>query len=114
MKKLLVGALVAASFFPFEARAQERAGSAALGAVSGAVGAGTGRCCGRRVYRIRRGTVDRALLGNAANPVAIPRKACNTIPCTATTGGGRGKFAAAGHDFVAPRQERRAASGSGI
>jgi hypothetical protein len=37
MKKWLVGALIAASFFPFAARAQERAGSAALGAVSGAV-----------------------------------------------------------------------------
>jgi hypothetical protein len=37
MKKLLVGALIAGSFFPFEARAQQRAGDAALGAVSGAV-----------------------------------------------------------------------------
>ena len=37
MKKWLVGALIAGSFFPFEAGAQERAGSAALGAVSGAV-----------------------------------------------------------------------------
>lgn len=37
MKKLFVGVLIAASFFPFVASAQERAGSAALGAVSGAV-----------------------------------------------------------------------------
>jgi len=37
MNKLLVAALIAASFVSFEARAQERAGSAALGAVSGAV-----------------------------------------------------------------------------
>lgn len=37
MKKLLVGALIAGSLFSFEATAQERAGSAALGAVSGAV-----------------------------------------------------------------------------
>jgi hypothetical protein len=37
MKKLLVAALVAASFISFEARAQNRAGDAALGAVSGAV-----------------------------------------------------------------------------
>jgi hypothetical protein len=37
MKKLFVAALIAASFLSFEARAQERAGSAALGAVSGAV-----------------------------------------------------------------------------
>ena len=37
MKKLLVVAVVAASFIAVDARAQERAGSAALGAVSGAV-----------------------------------------------------------------------------
>ena len=37
MKKLLVGALIVLAFVSFEARAQERAGSAALGAVSGAV-----------------------------------------------------------------------------
>ena len=70
MKKLLVGALVAASFFSFEARAQERAGCAALGAVS-APSCGTSRCCSRRTHRIRRGTVDRALLGNAAKLVEM-------------------------------------------
>jgi hypothetical protein len=37
MKKLLVAALIAGSFISFEARAQGRAGDAALGAVSGAV-----------------------------------------------------------------------------
>jgi hypothetical protein len=37
MKKLAVAAAVAATFFSFMANAQERAGSAALGAVSGAV-----------------------------------------------------------------------------
>ncbi|HVN64541.1 MAG TPA: hypothetical protein VMT58_07870 [Candidatus Binataceae bacterium] len=37
MKKLLVAAVIAGSIFSFEARAQERAGSAALGAVSGAI-----------------------------------------------------------------------------
>jgi hypothetical protein len=37
MKYLLVAAAIAASFLSFEARAQERAGSAALGALSGAV-----------------------------------------------------------------------------
>ena len=37
MKKLLVAAVIAGSFISFEALAQERAGSAALGAVSGAV-----------------------------------------------------------------------------
>jgi hypothetical protein len=37
MKKILVAALIAGSFISFEARAQNRAGDAALGAVSGAV-----------------------------------------------------------------------------
>jgi hypothetical protein len=37
MKKLLVAIVIAGSFFSFEATAQERAGSAALGAVSGAI-----------------------------------------------------------------------------
>jgi hypothetical protein len=37
MKKLLVAGLIAGSFISFEARAQGRAGDAALGAVSGAV-----------------------------------------------------------------------------
>jgi hypothetical protein len=37
MKKLLVAVAIAGSFFSFEASAQERAGSAALGAVSGAI-----------------------------------------------------------------------------
>jgi hypothetical protein len=37
MKRLLVAAVIAGSFFSYGAHAQERAGSAALGAVSGAV-----------------------------------------------------------------------------
>jgi hypothetical protein len=37
MKRALVAAVIAGSFFSFQASAQERAGSAALGAVSGAV-----------------------------------------------------------------------------
>jgi hypothetical protein len=37
MKKLLVAALIGGSFISFQASAQERAGDAALGAVSGAV-----------------------------------------------------------------------------
>jgi len=37
MKKLLVAVLIGGSFIPFQASAQERAGDAALGAVSGAV-----------------------------------------------------------------------------
>jgi hypothetical protein len=56
MKKLLVAALVAASFIPFEARAQNRAGDAALGAVSGAVVLGPV------------GAVAGALIGYTAGP----------------------------------------------
>jgi hypothetical protein len=37
MKKLFVVTVIAGTFFSFEASAQERAGSAALGAVSGAI-----------------------------------------------------------------------------
>jgi hypothetical protein len=37
MKKLLVAAVIAGSFVSLEAQAQERAGSAALGALSGAI-----------------------------------------------------------------------------
>ena len=56
MKKLLVGALLAASFISFEARAQNRAGDAALGAVSGAVVLGPV------------GAVAGALIGYTAGP----------------------------------------------
>ena len=56
MKKLLVGALIVGSFFSFEARAQERAGGAALGAVSGAVVLGPV------------GAVAGALIGYTAGP----------------------------------------------
>jgi hypothetical protein len=56
MKKLLVGALIAGSFISFEARAQDRAGSAALGAVSGAVVLGPV------------GAVAGALIGYTAGP----------------------------------------------
>src|ERR1700730_12374120 len=55
-KKLLMGALIAGSFFPFEAIAQERAGDAALGAVSGAVVLGPV------------GAVAGALIGYTAGP----------------------------------------------
>jgi hypothetical protein len=37
MKRLLVAVVIAGSLFSFEASAQERAGSAALGAVAGAI-----------------------------------------------------------------------------
>ena len=56
MKKLLVAALIAASFFSVQAQAQERAGSAALGAVSGAVVLGPV------------GAVAGAFIGYAAGP----------------------------------------------
>src|SRR6266481_505903 len=56
MKKLLVATLIAAAFCSFEARAQERAGSAALGAVSGAVVLGPV------------GAVAGAFIGYAAGP----------------------------------------------
>jgi hypothetical protein len=56
MKKLLVAALVVASFISFEARAQNRAGDAALGAVSGAVVLGPV------------GAVAGALIGYTAGP----------------------------------------------
>jgi hypothetical protein len=56
MKKLLVAALIAGSFISFEARAQGRAGDAALGAVSGAVVLGPV------------GAVAGAFIGYAAGP----------------------------------------------
>jgi len=56
MKKLFVAALIAGSFISFEARAQERAGDAALGAVSGAVVLGPV------------GAVAGALIGYTAGP----------------------------------------------
>jgi hypothetical protein len=56
MKKLLMGALIAGALFPLQARAQERAGDAALGAVSGAVVLGPV------------GAVAGALIGYTAGP----------------------------------------------
>jgi hypothetical protein len=56
MKRALVAAVIAGSFFSFEASAQERAGSAALGAVSGAVVLGPV------------GAVAGALIGYTAGP----------------------------------------------
>jgi hypothetical protein len=56
MKRALVAAVIAGSLFSFEASAQERAGSAALGAVSGAVVLGP------------IGAVAGALIGYSAGP----------------------------------------------
>ena len=56
MKKIWICALIAGSFVSFEARAQERAGDAALGAVSGAVVLGPV------------GAVAGALIGYTAGP----------------------------------------------
>jgi hypothetical protein len=66
MKKLLVAVLVAASFISFEARAQNRAGDAALGAVSGAVVLGPV------------GAVAGAVIGYTAGPAIA--HSCNRIP----------------------------------
>jgi len=60
MKKLVVAAVIAGSFFSVAAKAQERAGSAAIGAVSGAVVLGP------------IGAVAGALIGFTAGP-AIAR-----------------------------------------
>jgi hypothetical protein len=57
MRKLLVAALIAGSMISFEVKAQERAGSAALGAVSGAIVLGP------------LGAVAGALIGYTAGPV---------------------------------------------
>lgn len=56
MKRVVVAAAIAGSFISFEAQAQERAGSAALGAVSGAVVLGPV------------GAVAGALIGYTAGP----------------------------------------------
>jgi hypothetical protein len=56
MKRALVAVVIAGSFFSFDASAQERAGSAALGAVSGAVVLGPV------------GAVAGAFIGYAAGP----------------------------------------------
>jgi hypothetical protein len=56
MKRLLIAAVVAGSFISYGANAQERAGSAALGAVSGAVVLGPV------------GAVAGALIGYTAGP----------------------------------------------
>src|SRR4051794_41199233 len=60
MKKLLILAVIAGSFVSLEAKAQERAGSAAIGAVSGAVVLGP------------IGAVAGALIGFTAGPPIAP------------------------------------------
>src|SRR3954470_3392342 len=60
MKKLLILAVIAGSFVSLEAKAQERAGSAAIGAVSGAVVLGP------------IGAVAGALIGFTAGPAIAP------------------------------------------
>ena len=71
MKKLLVAVLIAGSLVSFEARAQGRAGSAALGAVSGAIVLGPV------------GAVAGALIGFTAGP-AIARSWAAVSVCNAT------------------------------
>jgi hypothetical protein len=67
MRKLLVAALIAGSIISFEAKAQERAGSAALGAVSGpaiahswGVGHSTSRSNAQRVTQASAPTQEAA------------------------------------------------------
>lgn len=93
MKKLLVGALIAGSFLPFEARAQERAGSAALGAVSGAVVLGPV------------GAVAGAFIGYTAGP-SIARSWGMQRPSS------RSRARHAAQSGAAPRQQAAAAAGS--
>src|SRR5712664_3928108 len=74
MKKTLVAALIAGSFISVEARAQGRAGSAALGAVSGAVVLGPV------------GAVAGAVIGYAAGPeIARSWRASRNVPRRART-----------------------------
>jgi hypothetical protein len=102
MKRLLVAAVVAGSFISYGAHAQERAGSAALGAVSGAVvlgpvgavaGAFIGYTAGpaiahswgvsrsasraraRRTVQANAGTGQQAAAGVTPLPVAKPAEA---------------------------------------
>ena len=85
MKQLLVGALIVGSLLTFEARAQERAGDAALGALSGAVvlgpvgavaGAFIGYAAGPSIARswgIRR-SASRSRARHAAQPGPAPQQ----------------------------------------
>src|SRR5207248_10820132 len=96
MKTLLVAALIAGSLISFEAKAQERAGDAALGAVSGAVvlgpvgavaGAFIGYAAGPSIARswgIRRSASSsrarRAARNGAASPEQPTAIACAPPP----------------------------------
>jgi hypothetical protein len=89
MKRLLVAAVIAGSFFSVEANAQDRAGSAALGAVSGAVVLGPV------------GAVAGALIGYTAGPAiahswGVGHSAPRSHPRRATqAGAGTGQQATA-------------------
>jgi hypothetical protein len=93
MKKLLVAALILSAFVSFEARAQERAGSAALGAVSGAVVLGP------------IGAVAGAFIGYTAGP-SIARSWGLQRPAS------RPRARRAAKSRPAPRQQAVAAAGS--
>jgi hypothetical protein len=75
MKKLLVAALIAGPFISVEAQAQERAGSAALGAVSGAVVLGPV------------GAVAGALIGYTAGPAIAHSRGVGRSPSRSRTRG---------------------------
>jgi hypothetical protein len=91
MKRALVAVVIAGSLFSFEASAQERAGSAALGAVSGAIVLGP------------IGAVAGAFIGYSAGP-AIAH----------SWGGGQGKFAGAHQDARDGCRRKNRAAGAGV
>jgi hypothetical protein len=99
MKKLIVAAVLAGSLISFEAQAQERVGSAALGALSGAIvlgpvgavaGAFVGYTAGPEIGRSLRGgqpaprsRVRRAARSGSKQPVAasvVPLPVARTQP----------------------------------
>jgi len=79
MKRVVVAVVAALAFVPASAVAQERAGAAALGAVSGAVVLGPVGSC-RSCHRLHRRAVDRALLGREGVPIG-------DLPATSATRG---------------------------
>ena len=78
MRKLLVAALIAGSVLSFEAKAQERAGSAALGAVSGAIVLGPVGAVAGALIGYTAGPAIAHSLGSWAFRIALKRPACNT------------------------------------
>jgi hypothetical protein len=83
MKKLLVAVLVAASFISFEARAQNRAGDAALGAVSGAVVLGpVGAVAGAVIGYTAGPAIAHSWGAGRSGPRSRARRAAQSDPAT--------------------------------